>query len=151
MLWVSITEEAPKRAFTFTTPIPRSSIRCLSISGAEPISVSSLTFLISTTSSVTRRWPLRISSSAASDLPMPLSPVIRTPSPYTSTSTPWTEMQGASFTFSHRMASAIKDEVDFFVESRGILWARAACMKMGSGFSSRQNTTADTSYSINSL
>ena len=43
--------------------------------------ISSLTFLISTTSSVTRRWPLLISSRAASDLPIPDSPTIRTPSP----------------------------------------------------------------------
>ena len=39
-------------------------------------SVSSDTFLISTTSSDTRRCPRLISSNAASDLPIPLSPII---------------------------------------------------------------------------
>ena len=40
-----------------------------------------ITLRSSTTSSVTRRWPLLISSNAASDLPIPLSPVINTPIP----------------------------------------------------------------------
>ena len=66
---------------TSTIPMPRSSIKCLVISGAEPIRVSSLTFLISTTSSDTRRCPLLINSKAASLLPIPLSPVIKIPSP----------------------------------------------------------------------
>ena len=60
-------------------------------------------------------------------------------------------MQGASFTFSHLIDSAMKMDVVFLVDRSGILWVRAASMKIGSGFSSRQNTTADTSYSMNSL
>ena len=80
--------------------------------GAEPTNVSSLTFLISTASSVTRRWPLFISSSAASLLPIPLSPVISTPSPYTSTNTPCITMQGASCTLSHLITSAENEDVD---------------------------------------
>ena len=47
-------------------PIPLNSMKYLVTPGAEPTNVSSLTFLISTASSVTRRWPLFISSSAAS-------------------------------------------------------------------------------------
>ena len=57
-------------------------------SGDVPIKVFLLTLLISTTSSDTNRCPLRINSKAASLLPIPLSPVIRIPSPNTSTKTP---------------------------------------------------------------
>ena len=103
---VSLTLCTPNSVFTSTIPIPRSSIKCFVISGAEPTSVSSLTLLISTTSSVTRRCPLFINSSAASLLPIPLSPIIRTPTPYTSTKTPWIEIQGANSTFSQRINSA---------------------------------------------
>ena len=92
-------------------PIPRSSIKCLVISGARPTSVASLTFLISTTSSATRRWPLLISSRAASDLPIPLSPMIGTPSPYTSTSTACTDILGASSTWSQRSTSCTNADV----------------------------------------
>ena len=42
---------------------------------------------ISTTSSATSRWPRSIRSSAHSDLPIPLSPTMRTPRPKTSMST----------------------------------------------------------------
>ena len=80
--------------------------------GADPTNVSSLTFLISTASSVTRRWPLFISSSAASLLPIPLSPVKSSPSPYTSSNTPCITIQGASCTLSHHITSAENEDVD---------------------------------------
>ena len=107
--WVSLTLSTPYSVSII--PIPRSSIKCLVISGALPISVSSLTLRISTTSSVTRRCPRLISSRAASLLPIPLSPMIRTPSPNTSRSTPWILIHGASFTFNQRITSAIREEV----------------------------------------
>ena len=44
---------------------------------------------------------------------IPLSPVIRTPSPNTSTRTPWILMHGASFAFNQRMTSAIVSDVGF--------------------------------------
>ena len=135
---VSRTLEAPNSALTSTIPIPRSSIKCFVISGAVPTSVSSLTLRISTTSSVTRRCPLLISSSAASDLPIPLSPVIRTPSPYTSTSTPCTEMQGASLTFSQRISSAVNELVARLVIRSGTPFSMAICRNSSSGCSSRQ-------------
>ena len=113
-------------------------MKCRVISGAEPIRVSSLTFLISTTSSDTRRCPLFISSSAASLFPMPLSPVIRTPSPYTSTSTPCTEIQGASLTLSQRMISAINADVDFSVIRSGTLFLSAVFINSSSGYKSLQ-------------
>ena len=133
MFWVSLTLDTPNNVFTSMIPIPRSSIKCFVISGAEPTRVSSDTLRISTASSVTKRWPLLISSSAASDLPIPLSPVIRTPSPKTSTRTPCTEIQGASITLSQRIISAIKEEVAFFVEKSGILCSSAICKNKGFG------------------
>ena len=93
-------------------PIPLSSMKYFVTPGAEPTNVSLLTFLISTASSVTRRCPLFISSSAASLLPIPDSPVISTPTPYTSTKTPWITIQGASCTLSHLITSAENEEVD---------------------------------------
>ena len=88
MDWVFFTLSTPNRVFTSMIPMPRSSMKCLVMSGAEPMSVSSLTLRISTTSSLTRRWPRLMSSRAASLFPMPLSPMISTPSPNTSTRTP---------------------------------------------------------------
>ena len=64
---------------------------------------------------------------------IPLSPVIRTPSPKTSTRTPCTEIQGASITFSQRIISAIKEEVAFFVEKSGILCSSAISKNNGLG------------------
>ena len=66
------------------------------ISGASPTRRVSDTLQISTTSSATRRCPRLTSSSAASLLPTPDSPVIITPMPNTSISTPWRVMRGAS-------------------------------------------------------
>ena len=94
-------------------------MKYLVISGAEPTRVSSLTFRISTTSSLTSRWPLLMSSRAASLFPMPLSPVMRTPSPNTSTRTPWMLMQGASLAFNQRVTSAITSEVGFAEDRQG--------------------------------
>ena len=116
---VSFTLSTPYSDFTSMIPMPRSSIKCRVMSGAEPTSVTSLTRLISTTSSLTRRCPRFSSSRAASLFPIPLSPMIRTPSPKTSTSTPWMEIIGASFTPSHRIISAIKEDVAFSVPSAG--------------------------------
>ena len=81
ILAVSRILSTPNKALTSMIPIPLNSIKCLVISGDAPINVSSLTFLISTTSSVTSLWPLLINSRAASLLPIPLSPIIKTPSP----------------------------------------------------------------------
>ena len=120
MVCVFFTLSTPNKVLASMIPIPRSSIKWRVISGALPTRLASLTLRISTTSSDTRRWPLLISSRAASLLPMPLSPMIRTPSPYTSTSTPWIEIQGASSTFSQRMISAINGDVFFSVVKTGI-------------------------------
>ena len=130
---VSLTLNTPNRALTSTIPIPRSSIKCLVISGAVPTSVSSLTLRISTTSSLTRRCPRLISSRAASLLPIPLSPMISTPTPYTSTSTPWIEMHGASSTFSQRIISAVNSDVFFSVWNTGILAFSAISRSIASG------------------
>ena len=137
---VSRTLDTPNNVFTSMMPMPRSSIKCLVISGAEPIRVSPLTFRISTTSSDTRRCPLLISSSAASDFPIPLSPVIRSPSPYTSQRTPWIRMQGARRTFSHRITSAITWEVGCGVINSGTFALVAKSMKLWSGCRFLQKT-----------
>ena len=81
MVWVSFTLSTPNSVFTSIMPIPLSSIKYRVISGAVPTRESSPILLISTTSSDTRRWPRLISSRAASLLPIPLSPMISTPSP----------------------------------------------------------------------
>ena len=126
-------------------------MKCLVISGERPISVSSLTLWISTTSSVTRRCPRLISSRAVSLFPMPLSPIISSPSPYTSTSTPWMEMHGASSTFSHRIISAMNWEVFLSVEKTGIFLLFASASKNSSGWRLRQNIRQGISYDRNVL
>ena len=120
MVCVSLTDSTPNICFTSIMPIPRSSIKCFVISGAVPTSDSSETFRISTTSSVTSLCPLLISSKAASDLPIPLSPIMRTPSPYTSTKTPCTVIIGAIFTFSQRIISPSSSVVGLSLERSGI-------------------------------
>ena len=45
--------------------------------------------------------------------------MMSTPTPYTSTSTPWMEMEGASLTFIQRMISAVKSDVCFDVLKTG--------------------------------
>ena len=121
-------------------PIPRSSIKYFVTPGAEPTSVSLLTLRISTASSVTRRCPLLMSSNAASLLPIPLSPVINTPTPYTSTNTPWITIHGASCTFNQPITSAIKEEVASCDLKIGIWHFTASSKIFGSGSNPRQNT-----------
>ena len=70
---VSFTEPIPKILLAFIIPMPRSSIKCRILSGADPTRVFEETFLISTASSATRRWPRLMSSIAVSLLPTPVS------------------------------------------------------------------------------
>ena len=85
----------PKMDLMSTMPMPRSSIRSRTTSGDSPRSLRP-TRAMSTTSSATSRCPRLMSSSAHSLLPTPLSPVMSTPTPNTSTSTPWRVVRGAS-------------------------------------------------------
>ena len=50
---------------------------------------------IITESSEINICPLWINSITASDLPIPLSPIIKTPTPLTTTKDPWTNVSGA--------------------------------------------------------
>ena len=91
-----MTAPTPYMFLTLMMPTPRISMKWRTISGASPTRRTSETLQISTTSSATRRCPRLTSSSAASLLPTPDSPVIITPMPNTSMSTPWRVMRGAS-------------------------------------------------------
>lgn len=63
---------------------------------------------------------------AFSDLPTPLSPVISTPSPWISISTPWTVVRGASQMFRLTISWAMKSLVDCSVVNRQTLFRRAS-------------------------
>ena len=120
------------------------------MSGALPTRVASLTFLISTTSSATSLCPLFRSSSAASDLPIPLSPMISTPSPYTSTRTACTDILGASSTCSHLSTSCTNADVTASDVSTGTPCFFAISMINGYGSRPRQNIRHGGLYEKNS-
>ena len=87
--------------------------------------------LISTTSSATRRWPRSIRSSAHSDLPMPLSPRISTPSPKTSSSTECRCSRVASRSSRKADSSLMKAVDSSGVVSTGMPRASAARQQLG--------------------
>ena len=89
------TAPTPYMALISMIPMPRISIKWRIFSGDSPVRRPSVTRQTSTTSSATNWWPRLTSSRAASLLPTPLSPVISTPTPYTSSSTPWMVERGA--------------------------------------------------------
>ena len=109
-----ITAPMPKMSLISTMPMPRSSMKSRTISGDSPRSLCP-TRAMSTTSSATSRWPRLISSSAHSLLPTPLSPVISTPTPNTSTSTPCCVTRGASTSARYVMALLVNALVSAFV------------------------------------
>ena len=92
----SRTAATPNRSLMLMMPRPRTSMWCLMSSEAQPKSTSPEVRRTSTRSSATSRWPRMTRSSAASDLPMPLLPSSRMPTPSTSISTPWMLAVGAS-------------------------------------------------------
>ena len=74
-----------------------------------------------------------MSSSAHSLLPMPLSPTISTPSPSTSTSTPWRDVRGASRSSSSAPSLAKATGVDSVVRSSGTRAVSAAAISPSGG------------------
>ena len=76
------TAPVPNNVITLIIPNPRISNKCLiKVDSQLPIKNPFSISLISTLSSATKRWPRLISSNAISLLPIPLSPVNRTPIP----------------------------------------------------------------------
>ncbi len=137
---VIFTAPMPNSRRALMIPIPRSSIKWRILSGELPTNVLLETRRISTASSAIRRWPRLINSMAVSLLPTPLSPKISTPSPYTSTSTPWRVMRGASSTFRVLMRLERKAEVPSLVRTRGTEYFSAVSL-MQSNISSPLVTT----------
>ena len=76
------TAPVPNKVITLIIPSPRISNKCLiKVDSQLPIKNPFSISLISTLSSATRRWPRLINSNAISLLPIPLSPVNKTPIP----------------------------------------------------------------------
>src|SRR5438270_1448047 len=98
----SRTAETPNRSLMLMMPMPRISMWCLMISLPLPCTDPPCRRLRSTMSSATSRCPRVTRSSASSLLPMPLLPRIRTPTPITSMSTPWTEVEAVSASWRKR-------------------------------------------------
>ena len=83
-----------------------------------------------------------MSSMADSLLPMPESPVIITPSPEMSSSTPWRVTQGASTRFRYSMVWLVNSTVVSSVRSSVRSWTRALSRHSGKQSSPREITRA---------
>ena len=87
-----------------------------------------------------------MSSMAVSLLPMPLSPRISTPSPYTSISTPWRVIMGASSWLRKSMVMLVNSTEVCSVRSRVRPYFCAISMHSGNTSSLREMTSAGISY-----
>jgi hypothetical protein len=123
----------PKSASTSITPRPRISMWYWRSFAARPRSTAGEMRRTCTTSSATRRWPRDTRSSAASLLPMPLFPRIRTPSPYISTRSPWRSASGASSSSSQAVAVRMNSAVRSVDPSTGTSAASAGSVRTGGG------------------
>jgi hypothetical protein len=84
-----------------------------------------------TTSSATKRCPFSTRSSAASLLPTPLRPISSSPTPNTSTSTPWIDARGASSSSKRDVSTEITVELINGLRITTTSWRRATSRTIG--------------------
>ena len=117
-------------------------------SGFSPVPIRNVSemFFSFTVSSLMSRCPRSISSSAVSLLPTPLSPVISTPMPYTSTSTPWIVIVAAKTSSSCEYRRREKSEDSSGVERIAVAFFSASSTKCSEGLYPPMNTIQGGSY-----
>jgi len=118
------TAETPNRSLTLIIPRPRISRCPRVISGESPTRRLAIR-RTTTESSDISLWPLVIRSSAHSDLPMPDSPISKTPVPYIPNRTPCIVTCGARRSWRKVVIRLIARELITSVRNKGIEFASA--------------------------